>query len=151
MCRECFNAYYRNYTKTNVEWRREKERKYKEKHPEKVAQKFKRHHERAKAEGKNKYCNRNVEKAREQDKKRWLDPKRREWDRERWEKRKLNGYNEHERERYKQNPIPKILKANKRRVIKLNAKGTHTEDQLLLKYKYYGERCYYCTKRASDI
>lgn len=145
MCRECFNAYYRDYCKNNPEWRREKERKYKENNPEKAATKLKRHHEKQRILGKNKYCNRNIEKCREHDARRWRDnPNRREWDRQRWERRKANGYNEHERERYRQNPLPKMLKANRRRVLKLNAKGLHSEQQLRWKYEYYGKRCYYC-------
>lgn len=37
-----------------------------------------------------------------------------------------------------------MLKANRRRVLKLNAKGLHSEQQLRWKYEYYGKRCYYC-------
>jgi 5-methylcytosine-specific restriction endonuclease McrA len=147
MCRQCFNAYYREYSRNNPEWRREKERKYKERNPEKYAAKRKRCHEKAKAEGKNKYCNRNIEKCRERDKKRWRENEaRRKWDAERWKKRKANGYNEHERNRYKENPLPKIIKVNKRRALKINAKGSHNEQLLRWKYEYYGKRCYYCKK-----
>jgi 5-methylcytosine-specific restriction endonuclease McrA len=150
LCRECFNAYYREKSKNDPEWRREKERLYKERNPDKYAAKLKRHHQRAVELGKNKYCNRNIEKCRQRDRERWrTDPEYRQKDRERWERRKANGYNEHERERYKENPLPKMLKANKRRVLKLNAKGTHTEQQLRWKYEYYGKRCYYCNKPLS--
>lgn len=150
MCRKCFNEYCKERVKNNPEKRREKERKYKECNPEKAAAKLKRHHEKQRLEGKNKYCNRNIEKCRELDHKRWAsNPERREQDRQRWEKRKVSGYNEHERERYKQNPLPKMLKANKRRVLKLNTKGTHDEQQLRAKYEYYGKRCYYCQKEIS--
>ena len=117
MCRDCFNAYYREKCKNDPAWRREKERLYKERNPEKHAEKLKRHHKRAVEQGKNKYCNRNQEKCRERDKERWRNkPEYRQKDRERWERRKANGYNEHEKERYKENPLPKMLKANKRRV-----------------------------------
>ena len=147
MCRDCFNAYYREKCKNDPAWRREKERLYKERNPEKYAEKVKRRTQKAIEQGKNKYCNRNQEKCRERDKERWRnDPVYRQKDRERWERRKANGYNEHEKERYKENPLPKMLKVNKRRVLKLNAKGTHTEQQLRQKYEYHGKQCYYCKK-----
>jgi len=69
MCRSCFNSYYRvsSYTKSETNqgqpsrttehqlaYRREKERKYREKHPDKFYVKAKRKHERDKALGKTK-------------------------------------------------------------------------------------------------
>jgi 5-methylcytosine-specific restriction endonuclease McrA len=150
MCRACFNTYCREYSKNNPEWRREKERKYKERNPEKVVEKLKRHHEKQKAQGKNKYCNRNNEKCKERDKKRWREnPDRRKQKREYWERIKANGYNERQRAKYRENPLPKILSANKRRILKLNANGSHSEQLLLWKYEYYGQRCYYCKKELS--
>lgn len=150
MCRECTNSYYRDYAKNNPEWRQEKEKKYRERNPEKYKDKQDRHHLKQKLEGKNKYCNRNVERCREYDRKRRAEnPARREWDKKRWEKRRLNGYNEQQRKRYKLNPLYWILKTNRRRSMKLNAKGFNTIQQFNDKYAYYGFRCYYCNQEFS--
>jgi 5-methylcytosine-specific restriction endonuclease McrA len=116
MCRECFNAYCRDYCKNNPEWRREKERKYKENNPEKAAAKLKRHHEKQRILGKNKYCNRNQERDRQR-----AREERKHSDRQ-------------------------ANKEKKRKLLKLNAKGFHTRNAFYEKLEYYGNRCYYCNK-----
>lgn len=88
MCRACFNEYYRDYCHDNPEWRREKERKYKEKNPEKAFAKAKRHHDKEKLEGKTKYCNQNKLKARDRRRKRVV--------------RLLNAQGSHDSELFKQ-------------------------------------------------
>jgi 5-methylcytosine-specific restriction endonuclease McrA len=148
MCRDCFNAYYRKKTKENPEARRKKELLYKQRNPEKYAAKLARHHKRAVLEGKNKYCNRNLELTREYERKRWAEnPNRREWDRNRWKKRKANGYNERAKELYSQDPSRRRESVSKRRIAKLGAKGFHTFEEFRIKLEYYGYRCCYCGKQ----
>ena len=149
MCRECRNAYYREYSKNNPEWRREKERKYAERNPEKYAAKQARHHQRYKEAGGNKYCNRNIEKDREREREREKTPERKEYNKQRWQKRKVNGYNDRAKELYAINPLPKIISVNKRRAAKQKASGTHNRYDFEDKLIYYGYKCYYCGKELT--
>lgn len=146
-CRDCINAYYREHTKNNPEQRREKERKYKEKHPDKIKAKQERKRLKDKETGRNKKY-RVSEQAKanriERDKQRDKDPKRIAWNRARWERRKANGYNEQSRVAYQKNPLTRRTTVNRRRIRKLALKGSHTPDQVLEKYHYHGEACYYC-------
>ncbi|MBO9542723.1 HNH endonuclease [bacterium] len=148
-CRECFNAYCRARTKARPDLRREKERRFAERHPEKYAAKIKQHRERTKERGGNKYAKRNIEKTRLRERLRWLDPERQAYDRARWERRKANGYNEHEQERYKQNPWPKRLKELRHRTLELSAPGIFAQEDLLAKVQYWGWRCRYCNIRLT--
>lgn len=71
-------------------------------------------------------------------------PKRAAWKKVEWERKKANGYNEYARERYKQNPLPGRMKTMRRRIRVLGLKGSHTQEQIMEKYHYHGEACYYC-------
>lgn len=143
-CRECFNEYYRLRSKNNPDQRREKERKYAERNPEKYAAKQKRHHERLKERGANKNCNRNPDTVRRSEEKRKLNPARKLYEKERWAIRRDNGYNEKERLKYVNDPLPKRIKVAKRRALKMNAAGTHTVQEFRDKLVYHGFKCHYC-------
>lgn len=143
-CRACFNEYYRQRSKDNPEQRREKERKYKENNPEKYEAKQRRHHQRQKEQGKNKCINRNPETMKRAEEKRKTNPQRKAYERARWKLRQANGYNDKERMKYHMNPIPKRLKANARRIKKVNAAGSHTLEQFMDKLKFHGFKCVYC-------
>lgn len=143
-CRECFNSFYRDHYKNNPDKRLEKERRYKANHPDKVAEKDRRKKEKDKLEKRWLNWKRDLEKDRIRDRRRAKTPSRIEYEKKRWALRREKGYNEKEREKYKANPLPKRVKAQRRRVMKINAPGTHTPDQFLDKLNYYGFKCVYC-------
>lgn len=127
----------------NPQQRQVKERKYKERNPDKYKAKRQRQYQSAKRRDVPWYKY-NPDVQRERDRKRWREnPKRREYDRERWQRRR-ETYNQQARERYSANPWPKRLSELRHRTLKKSAPGAFTRDELLAKFSYWAWRCRYC-------
>lgn len=154
-CKKCTNAQSRDEYASNIEKYRETQRKYVEANKEHY-QELKRAHKKA-----------NPERYREIDRK-WKEEnreklntrakERRDQNLEHFREIGRNSYERHAEERrkysleyYKRFPEKSVAATNRRRALKLSAKGTHTEEEWQELKAFYSFKCLCCGKQEPDI
>jgi hypothetical protein len=132
-CKSCYKKIALKYTKDNPEKVKESKEKYRKENPEKVR------------EGYRRYRLKHPEKIRENNKRaRKKNPvKKREAEKRYRERHPEKGYKRRKKWGL-ENPERLLVYSRTRRAKKKNAAGSHTNDELLVLYRFQHEQCCWC-------